>query len=44
MTKQIVKRDGTLEDFNEEKIFKALRKAFLSTNVTFKEEEVRNIE
>lgn len=43
MVKKIVKRDGSLEDFNEEKIFKAIKKAFISTHVTFKDEEIRNI-
>ena len=43
MIKKIVKRDGSLEDFNSEKIFKALKKAFQSTNITFKDEEVRDL-
>lgn len=43
MNKKIVKRDGSLEDFNSEKIFKALKKAFQSTNITFKDEEVRDL-
>lgn len=40
MTKMIIKRDGSVEDFNSEKIYKAIKKAFISTNRTYKDEEL----
>lgn len=40
MAKNIIKRDGTLEEFNEEKIYRALKKAFVSIDEIFEEEEI----
>ena len=39
----IIKRDGTVEEFNPDKIFKAIKKAFISTAKTFKDEEIDRI-
>lgn len=41
MVRRIVKRDGSLEDFNESKIFKAIKKAFISSNIVYKDENIQ---
>ena len=43
MEKMIIKRDGTVEPFNPEKIFKAIKKAFISTARTVKDEEIQDL-
>ena len=43
MEKMIVKRDGSVEKFDESKIFKALKKAFIAANITFNENEVNEL-
>lgn len=43
MVKKIVKRNGALEDFNSEKIYRAIKRAFISTNITFKEDELKEL-
>ena len=43
MSKMIIKRDGSLEEFNKDKIFKAIKKAFISTNKTFKDDDITSL-
>ena len=43
MEKMIIKRDGTVEPFNPEKIFKSIKKAFISTARTVKDEEIQDL-
>jgi ribonucleoside-diphosphate reductase alpha chain len=38
--KQVKKRNGTIDDFSEDKIVHAIQKAFAAQNTSIKEEEV----
>ena len=41
---KILKRDGTLEEFNKEKISNAIKKAFKSCNYSVEEDTIKDIE
>ncbi|HBS10614.1 MAG TPA: hypothetical protein DEA28_02670 [Firmicutes bacterium] len=43
MTKQIVKRDGRIENFDQSKIYRAIKKAFISTRNSFDDTLIKNL-